>query len=447
MSGSIEQFHKETEVIMQLLSEIHDICQNNNIKYYLADDLFLLAYEQLKEEEDNVEDTDDEKEEERIEQTPVIQAFSDDREDTTDLPRSDIDIRGGMIYMHPDDFLRFTKAVGKDERQNRALEWMGTNPVFPGLYARYVDTSTVYYTALRLCTEKQLGMFITINIIRPKDASTSRDRLKERIWRDWAMGLQPIRKKIKYSFAMLDMKSSVQGKERVARRYAEKLLNHYAALREKNGSKGDVWILKDTKIRPYLYPASLFSEDATAKLGDKSFITVKDQKTYSLTARRRNVSIKDNIISFCDTEISFKDIDLESFKEQATSFIRFNQNFIQNPEIRGNRRKWKGLLRTLSRSYYRYYYGTQLLDHIDEYEEMIRSGKTKELKEELDPYKGAILNLGGVYLSDRMSKVMSDLYGDTIARKLQDRPEVFDEGIKIYDYNGNYQRTIGGRDV
>ena len=443
----MELFSKETDVVLTLMSEIHEICMENNIRYFLADDLFLLAYEQAAEEEEESEDTEEEKDEENIDEAPVIQAFSDDRQETEEILRDEINLRSGMIYMHPDDFLVFSEAVSRKNSQNRALEWMGTNPEFPALYARYVDTSTVYYTALRLCTEKQLGMFITINIIRPKGPETSKDKLRERVWRDWSMGLQPIRKKIKYSFALLDAKASVQGREKVARRYAEKLLRHYADLREKNRSNGDVWILKDTKIRPYIYPASMFSEETEIDLKGHTYYTVKDQETYSYSAKRRSVSISDNVATFCDTEIPFAELNLEDFREQATSLIRFRQDFVQNPKVRSQRRKWKGLLKVLLRSYYRYYYGTLLLDHIDEYEEKLRQGKNAELKEELDPYKAAILAYGGVYLSDRMTKVMIELYGDTIARKLEDRPDSFEEGIKIYDYNGNYQRTIGGRDA
>ena len=446
MSDSMELFSKETDVILTLMSEIHEICMNNNIRYFLADDLFLLGYEQEAEEDDDSDD-DEKKDEERMEETPVFHAFSDDKEDTDQLLSSDLNIRSGMIYMHPDDFIRFTEAVEQSNRQNRVLEWMGTNPDFPGLFARYVDTSTVYYTSLRLATEKQLGMCITINLIRPKGPDTSRDRLKERIWKDWAMGLQPIRKKIKYSFAMLDAKSSIQGKEKVARRYAEKLLLHYANLKEKNGSKGEVWILKDTKIRPYIYPASLFAENAEIDVREHLFLTVKDQETYSFSARKSNISISDNIASFCDTEIPFKELCLEDFRKQSASFLKFRQNFTQNPEIRRNRRKWKSYLRVLLRSYYRYYYGVLLLEQVDDFEKMIRQGKITELKEELDPYKKAIFSYGGVYLSDRMNQIMITLYGAPIAKKLADKPKAFDEGIAIYDYKGNYQKTIGGKDA
>ena len=445
MSASVEQFHKETEVVLRLVSEIHDICMDNNIKYYLADDLFLLAYNKIKEEEE--EEESEEKDDDNAESVPVIKAFSDDNDDSNEVEQSEIDIRSGMIYMHPDDFQVFTKAVSKINQEDRALEWIETNPDFPGLYARYVDTSTVYYSALRLCTEKQMGMSITINILRPRGSSLTRDKLRERVWRDWSMGLRPIRKKIKYSFSVLDAKASMFGKEKVAKQYADKLLSYYASLRKKNGSEGDVWILKDTKIRPYIYPASLFAEDTMVNLHGYTFITVKDQEKYSYSARKRNVSLKDNIYSFCDTEIPFRELNLENYKEMAESFIKFRQDFVMNPKFRRNKKKWRSLLRTLSRTYYRYYYGTMLLDHVDEYEEMLRLGKKAKLREELDPYKSAIMKYGCVYLNDRMSDLMIELYGDVIIRKMEDRPELFDEGIKIYDYKGNYQRTIGGKDV
>ena len=96
--------NKKQKVILSLLQEIDEICQQNQIEYYLSPRLTLCAVEGKP-----------------FPQNPMF----------------------GIVLMKVADMERFRKAVDEDPRERRALESLKSHKWFSGLYLRYTNTDTL----------------------------------------------------------------------------------------------------------------------------------------------------------------------------------------------------------------------------------------------------------------------------------------------------------------
>ncbi len=113
--------------ILNLLSEIHNICLDNNISYTISAQLGAMAAA------------------------------------TGTIPEGNYN---AAVYMTLTDFIAFKNAVEACKRADRIIEGMDNNPRFPGFFFRYVDMSTTYYNYGWGDTYSYPGICVTIQILR-----------------------------------------------------------------------------------------------------------------------------------------------------------------------------------------------------------------------------------------------------------------------------------------
>lgn len=101
---------EKLQVILRLLGELHEFCEENNIFYCLAD----------------------------AGKTPYT----------------------ASVKMDPQKILRFVREFMPAD--SRAVEWMGNNHRYIGDTVKYIDLNTTYVNENRLLREVHLGMYITI---------------------------------------------------------------------------------------------------------------------------------------------------------------------------------------------------------------------------------------------------------------------------------------------
>lgn len=130
---------KLQQTVYQLLREIHDICVQNEITYTLHPCLVLFLQNGL------------------------------------DIPE---DYESRCVYMTTDDLHRFVAACSANLPQNRSIESLYSNPMYPSLYsARYCNTETLCLNVNEGLNYINNGLFINIEAVRSYPRSTIKKKL------------------------------------------------------------------------------------------------------------------------------------------------------------------------------------------------------------------------------------------------------------------------------
>ena len=175
--------NKSVNIIMELLSEIHFICKQNNIQYFVAGEIALCIYK------------------------------------GKGFPQ---DLDTAKVIMTSNNLKKFIKMYNGNKKENRAIEWMGNNENFSRVCLRYINTGTTYYTPYRVSVEKHLGMFVTIDVLRPYNKKEKVFRALESAWYNYTfdfpskgMKLEPKLRKL------LNLSGKVFGKKIISKLLVE----------------------------------------------------------------------------------------------------------------------------------------------------------------------------------------------------------------------------------
>ena len=332
-------------VIKDLLNEIHIICKKYDIEY------FLTGY-------------------------PAVLACRGQ-----DI--ADKNIASADIFMRAQSVRKFISVCIDDLGSDRAIEWMGNCGTFPGLLIRYIDTSTTFYTPSRLICEKKLGMFVNIHILR---SNTLFDRCLitiEQAWRNIALEYPSRGKKLEPWIRKWFLKCiKKHGIDTFSARLFQKMLRIYSY--KSNANK--YWIYSGEENRAKYYSGHFFKKACFVELGEQRVLVANNSESlfkiaYDTTDQQdiENAHLENGVDFFCDTDISYKALKLEAYKENIKDINSRWAN--KKNKRRGFEKKKRVVMNTFLRTYYRYYFASYLLDHIDEIENLYSNKKYKEIDE------------------------------------------------------------------
>lgn len=403
--------HKRQKVIFELVREIHEICESNKIQYFLADKLALLAY----------------------------------RKDDASLET----LNAGRILMTAENFRRFIEAYNAHPNHNRVIEWMGNNESFPGLFLRYINTETVYYTPQRLSTEKYLGMYVTIDVIRPAGKRGRRYDAIENAWANLCYGYEAKGRKLEpIARRSLAMACKSRGNKRVANQLANFLLKKFSS---KNWGK-EIALKKGALSKKKTFSSLLFQEHQIAELDKQSFYVPKKLQEYleATYGQNRYKEVEITVIAnqancFCDTDLSYKELDLMSYRDSIREVLQKTKAEVNRERAAKKKRQY--YFDIMTRTFYRYYYAIELLPQLDTLEEWYSQKDYIRLDEALEPYvrmAKRYKNKGlSLYLNDRLNSLIKKRYEISTKALFGDTPEALKKTIKIYDFKGEYIKSIG----
>ena len=391
------------------MKEIHRLCKYNGIEYFLADELALLAYR------------------------------------NSDIV--DSNIYYGKIFMTARNLKLFIECCERGIPDGRAFEWMGNNGRFPGLFARYIDTSTTYYTHERLIYEKYLGMYVEIGLLRPKCRF-------DMYYQAWEKAYENIIKKRDVTGKKLEpilrhiyiKKAKRKGKERAAKDILQMLFRRYS--RDINCQ--EYWI-KDSNGTIKYYSAELFRKRELCKLEDmelyissKNILLLQEMygkrkyETYQIKAAENSMDL------FCDPEISYKELNLDEHVDIIENIM--DKEAAIRGKIRSYRKGKDKILDRIFKMYYKFYFSIELAENIHELEELYEENEFEKLDGILQPYLNVMDEYGKIYISDRVTSLIEKMYGADVAKLFKDTHSEDKEGIHIYSYKGEYIKTLGGHD-
>lgn len=396
-------------IVKRLIEEIHQLCVQNKIEYFLTENLALLAYRNI------------------------------------DI--SDTEIDSGAILMTAENLEKFIICGEENLKENRVIEWMGNNGAFPGLFARYVDISTTYYTHERLICEKHLGMFVTVQLLRPKSKFDICYQSWEKSYENIAKGVNPTGKKLEPVFRKrLAKKIRKNGRETVAKEIACTLIKKYSRL---TGCR-EYWT-KDINNRILYFSSSFFSRCVLTKVGDiELYVSGENEKLLKRIYGKRQYKDKciefaeNSMMFFCDSEIPYTDLHLDSYVHTIKDIFIYEDKI--KKKIRPYKKKKEKMIDNLFRIYYKYYFGIKLMDNIDKLELMYSEGESEKLKEIFLPYIEAMEEYGVIYIDERISSLVERLYSIEMGGIFKNVPDSEKIGLPLYNYRGEYLRTIGGQD-
>lgn len=347
------------------------------------------------------------------------------------------------LLMTADNFDRFVKAFEASPVPDREIEYMGNSERFPGLFLRYVDATTIHYNTIRLSCERCMGMYITINVLRPNLGRVKQTLCStwEKVWKNKVYYDIPYNRRLgRMLFRRLNSRIEKKGQQAAAAALYEMLIREY--------SKGDTtktcWIMQPNSLNTERFGNGQFdgSREIPYLDGKVSVPAYYARNRLNSVKRTKDVApYVNNKSSFCDTEISYGEFDLQKYREDATRYRRKIRDL--NMAMRPYKRRRIKLFKTLVISYLRYYFGLMILPRMDEVEELYAKGAYDKLDEILSGYVRYLRKYKNVYLSERLNEIIYDLYRYKPEQLYDDLPEVYKEGIKIYDTAGNHIETLG----
>ena len=348
---------KIEEVIKKLKNEIDDICTKNEIEYLLPEEV-------------------------------------------------DLKINtSANIFMTAMNLKKFIQYFNKSERENRILEWMGNSENFPGLFVRYIDTTTVLYTPDRLIYEKHLGICVTIQLLRPKNIKIIYYKTFENTYENIIRGKNTRGKKLEPLLRKKFLKQiETRGKAKAIKETAYKLIEKYA---------------KDDKCKEYW-----IKNDSLANL--------------EITEFRENSEYY-----FCDTALSYKELKLERYSALLGRISQDEEKL--KKRMKKYREKKKELVNSIFRLYYRYYFCLELDENFEKIEQLYDENKLDELNNIIQPYIFASKKYGYIYISERVNSLIQRIYGKNLEKNRGNFSENENNEIAIYSYKGDYIKTLGGQ--
>ena len=406
------QNEKSNQIIFELLKEIDWICNENNIDYFLVNSLALMAYR--------------------------------DHEITSD-------INLGRILMTADNLKRFIKVYPKYQRSDRQIEWMGNNPKFPGMYLRYIDINTFYYTPKRVITEQFLGMYINIDVLRPAGKREKYFRAIENAWRNFCYGdatnghkWEPkIRSVIKVLCTLVSQK-------KVARFLFAFLSRQYSSRKFKKWC----YIQKDSHVERKYYKFDLFKHIGSVTLNKNCFKCSRDleeylKQTYG-TYGYKNVKpkLKDNGINlFCDPNFSYKIVNFDKYRNQIDeTYQKYKRQHTK--ELKARRKK-NQYINIMLQSYYRFYYAYVKFKNVNYLWDLYNSQCYEELDILLLPYLQDCLKMKNrnksLYINEDLTTLLKKRYNVNVKTLFKQTPKSFKQGVMVYDHKNRFIELIEGK--
>ncbi|MCQ2546163.1 MAG: hypothetical protein MJ161_01275 [Clostridia bacterium] len=392
---------EKRQVIFDLLSEIHDICQENDIEYFLDGKLAAAA------------------------------VYYDE------LPAG---TRNGRILMRAPELKKFIEAFNKDPKKDRSIEYMGNSPFFSGFYLNYCDETTTHYNRRKLATEEHLGMEITINVIRPRRSNQKMLMALEQAWTNLAYGSNCSGAKLEPWFRKkLEKKIAKKGRQAAAEELFEHLIKKHSAS-EGNG----YWVRRNPGVTRG-FSKEYFAERCQETLSGKEFwVPLELENNYNRAKFRKasEVESPNTQHDFYDTDMPYAELHLDDFRESMRDIVRRLRN--QSKYERAIKKEKLSTVDTLFRSYWRYVYGLKFEGRIEEIVEMHENGRYDELDELMLPYIGVLMKYRNIYLCPEINRILEERYSVNLEKVFNEVPEKYRKGIVVYDYKGNKLRTIMG---
>lgn len=395
------------KVIYSLLIEIDEICKRNNIDYFLANRLALIAY----------------------------------RGNEGD------DYNTGRIFMTAENLKKFIKACEVEITESRVIEWMGNNERFPGVFLRYINTDSTYYTTKRLCTENNLGMFITIDVLRPARKNEKYYHTIENAWKNFSFDMPAGGKKWENKvLKILKTGSAIFGREKISKFLIKFFLNRY----QSKYAVERFYLHEDVKKTRRYYSTNFFKEAVNVKLYDKYFKVPQNldkyiKKQYAFPRQESKSVIPNNTIDyFCDPNISYKELDLLKYRNEIKNIRTKLQLEIRKAlkVIKERDRCFDLMLR----SYYRYYYGLVVFKDMDYLESLYLEKNFDELDRALFPYYRLALKYSqknlSLFIGERINRLLEKRYNANLEKLFPQTPQIFKEGIKLYNYKSEFLKSI-----
>ncbi len=347
------------------------------------------------------------------------------------------------LMMTPENFDRFVKAFEADPVADREIEYMGNSEKFPGLFLRYVDATTIHYNTIRLSCERCMGMYITINVLRPRLGKVKQKLCStwEKVWKNKVYYDIPYNRRLgRMLYKRLNRQIAKKGQAQAARDLYEMLIKEYS----KGDTRKKCWIMQPNSLNVENFGNSQFATVVKVPYLGKLVSAPLYYTKNRINAGRRSRKLApyvNNKTSFCDTEISYKEFDLSKYRESA---IRYRKKIRDlNMALRPYKRKRIKLFKKLVITYLRYNFGLRILDRMDEIEALYQAKDYDALDEIIGSYVKYLRKYKNVYLSERLNEIIYDVYNFKPDQLYDDVPEVYKEGIKIYDNDGKYVRTLG----
>lgn len=238
--------------LINLLKEIHDICEKENLLYVLGG---VTAKE-----------------------AGVYGELAPDR-------------YTAVVYMTVKDFMSFKKYVEDNRSEDRIIEGLHNNDRFPGFFFKYVDKTTTYYNYNYGNTYKHNGIQIRIELLRKYYAPK---KIKKLVSRERGFAFNSYRYKRKISFKSRLLKWGTGVKLFFARAcMAKKLYND--CLKKYTDNRDfvmDYGIYNRKRTKLVKYPSYLLTGRVSASLCGQNFYVPKDLEIHSKIVFGKNVMDK-----------------------------------------------------------------------------------------------------------------------------------------------------------
>ena len=184
----------------------------------------------------------------------------------------------------------------------------------------------------------------------------------------------------------------------------------------------------------------------------------KAHKLMMLNRKSMEITGVEDVISFDTKEVllettmgilTIKGEDLKVNRlsiEKGELEIERTVDSMEYSEISSYKRKKEKMMDSLFRLYYKYYFGVKLMDNIDKLERMCSEGESEKLKDIFLPYIEAMEEYGGIYIDERINSLVESLYSVKMGELFKNVPDSEKTGLPLYNYRGEYLRSIGGPD-
>jgi len=274
--------------LFELLLEIKEMCEKENIDYYLCDYLLHDAMQNQ-----NI--------------TGTYHDFS--------------------IMIKADDVKKFIKAVSKKE--NREIECLGNNPKFPGSYMRYVASDTLYFPIYRYGIFDKFGFSVNVKILK----NAPKNKIKSKIFTVMEAGIEIKNNTVKMTprrfvcLAFVKLLGIMGNKNR-----ARFIFNSLNSTTRKNGRKKYMYY-KPALGKRIKYRRAIFKSTKLIKLNGVSFPIPKDKEFVSINIGDVNKPIKMSTFGstyIIDENIAYRDY-LKECKRQdfPNSFFRKRKKLLK----------------------------------------------------------------------------------------------------------------------
>ena len=340
------------QILVELIGEINQICKEHGWRYFAAEKYALQAYRS--------------------------HGFENDMMDFT-------------IRMPLEDFQSFILWADDHLPADRYAESLHNNPKYPRLAIYYGNRNTLDFATNKWKIYKNHGIHITIEPLRYQAKSKIRQRISgiaETSWEVYADNTKAGKNRDRAHNAMSRI-AGVVGQERLAGQIFKYCLN------EDYAKTDQIYRKRRWKTRPKLYENDVFHDyievpfETTVLWIPADYETYffewkSNWRTYDLTEKsfspiRRLV---DSTMPFADylEELRLEKIDEDDIWNTLSQYDARNKELVY---LRKKRMKaWSKLFRSSDR----YMYWEQYHDSKLYIQELIKSGKTDEVLEYLDPY-------------------------------------------------------------